>query len=988
MILRARLAQLAKSDVVVAAVVLAVLLNLAFFPYLWGGKTLMSASSDAASIYGYGAADVPSGLNVGAGAYKGLDPGAAAWQTEPDFAQIRHQVFVEENAPLWNPTVGFGEPLAADMISQPYFPLSLLVIAHPSTLTYNWWCVLRLYMAGLGAFCFLRLFTGFSAALAAGISLTFAGYYLLYYNIAHLSVETLIPWLFYVNERLIRTPSLRQIIAAASVDVLTYLGGMPESQLLALVFAYLYALYRLASDPSLRKGAVRSVGALAVEGIAGVGGAAFLLLPFIEYVRLSLNQHEAANIGGALVGLQHDWVWTQLFTYTVPLIFGPAWENVTTGFSGFAGIRGFFGITALYLALVAVLGAVSDRARHFDRWTGIVPFFAIATAFLLMKRFGSFAVNWVGGLPGFSLIAFYKYEEALLAFSVAMLAGMGVGRISESRPSGVIRWWAGVISLCWLTVIFLNVRSLVPASAIGRAYTVYGLAFAIAILAAALLASALPGIFRRSFTQRWSVVALLAVLTVEVTSNYLLPIHFFVNTPMSGDLDAYRGAPFVAYLQRETLKSRDRFIGQDSILYPDWAAAFGLFDVRDLDALYDQRYLPFVRAFLDPLQNNPALVDRFTSPEEVDTERGIRFLALSSVRFVVTDRDRVASQALLPKAYSQNVANLAPQKRNALAFRPYTIDGVQRQGLLEHPPFTQLPIHVSIPRGARKLLFEIGMDPAVYSPRTVICGAGATFTLEIRDAEGRTVQLFKRSIDPKHDFGQRHWIDESVNVYRWAGRTVDLLLSTAPWPGKSTCADWALWGGGEFAPVTVPRGPRSPFTLAYRDGRTYVYRFEDAIPRVAIYQNVRVTQTSAGALAMLVDPKVDVHRTVLVTPHDSEDVPSLGLINSDVPVRAGILQAYTSQYVRAQVSLSARGVVVLNDTDYPGWQAYVDGKPQPTLLADGLFRGVVVEPGEHSIEFKYESQSFRIGLIITILTIACGIGAWVRGRLNRKAIEL
>jgi hypothetical protein len=49
---------------------------------------------------------------------------------------------------------------------------------------------------------------------------------------------------------------------------------------------------------------------------------------------------------------------------------------------------------------------------------------------------------------------------------------------------------------------------------------------------------------------------------------------------------------------------------------------------------------------------------------------------------------------------------------------------------------------------------------------------------------------------------------------------------------------------------------------------------------------------------------------------------------------------------------------------------------------------VVVEPGEHSIEFKYESQSFRIGLIITILTIACGIGAWVRGRLNRKAIEL
>jgi hypothetical protein len=48
-----------------------------------------------------------------------------------------------------------------------------------------------------------------------------------------------------------------------------------------------------------------------------------------------------------------------------------------------------------------------------------------------------------------------------------------------------------------------------------------------------------------------------------------------------------------------------------------------------------------------------------------------------------------------------------------------------------------------------------------------------------------------------------------------------------------------------------------------------------------------------------------------------------------------------------------------------GWHATIDGRPAPVLLADGIFRGVVVPPGRHTVRFHYASADARRGLWIS-----------------------
>jgi uncharacterized membrane protein YfhO len=71
--------------------------------------------------------------------------------------------------------------------------------------------------------------------------------------------------------------------------------------------------------------------------------------------------------------------------------------------------------------------------------------------------------------------------------------------------------------------------------------------------------------------------------------------------------------------------------------------------------------------------------------------------------------------------------------------------------------------------------------------------------------------------------------------------------------------------------------------------------------------------------------------------------------------------------LRAQAA--CRGMVILADSWFPGWTARVDGKPARIYKVYDLVRGVVVETGQHEIDFAYRPWSVYLGAALALLGI-------------------
>jgi hypothetical protein len=99
----------------------------------------------------------------------------------------------------------------------------------------------------------------------------------------------------------------------------------------------------------------------------------------------------------------------------------------------------------------------------------------------------------------------------------------------------------------------------------------------------------------------------------------------------------------------------------------------------------------------------------------------------------------------------------------------------------------------------------------------------------------------------------------------------------------------------------------------------------------------------------------------------------VALVEEDVPFTASAAdpgaEARVVRHAPHRVTVATRSAaasfLVLGDVYYPGWEARLDGRPVPVYRADYALRGVVVPPGEHTVEFVFRPRSFFIGATIS-----------------------
>ncbi|OGP95642.1 MAG: hypothetical protein A2157_09215 [Deltaproteobacteria bacterium RBG_16_47_11] len=107
---------------------------------------------------------------------------------------------------------------------------------------------------------------------------------------------------------------------------------------------------------------------------------------------------------------------------------------------------------------------------------------------------------------------------------------------------------------------------------------------------------------------------------------------------------------------------------------------------------------------------------------------------------------------------------------------------------------------------------------------------------------------------------------------------------------------------------------------------------------------------------------------------------------SGLPQKVQIMSESNNRLV-LQVEVAEDSLLVLSDTYYPGWKAFVDGKETRIYRADYAFRAISLNSGTHQVEFVYDPISFKLGAGVTILGIlgCLGIGWVVRQKSSSRS---
>lgn len=147
-----------------------------------------------------------------------------------------------------------------------------------------------------------------------------------------------------------------------------------------------------------------------------------------------------------------------------------------------------------------------------------------------------------------------------------------------------------------------------------------------------------------------------------------------------------------------------------------------------------------------------------------------------------------------------------------------------------------------------------------------------------------------------------------------------------------------------------------------------------AMPRARVVGEVRSFPGMEEMVAAINQPGFDPSAVVYAdVPVSSELKPGLF---ATPPGEARIV-SWDWQAVEVMTTTRRKAVLVLSDLFYPGWRATVDGAAVNVFPAYGLFRGVVVDAGEHKVVFEYNPPSFRWGLAISTAMLSAAAAAAV-----------
>jgi hypothetical protein len=890
--------------------------------------------------------------------------------------------------PLWNPYIFLGVPFLANPQAAVLYPLHWPLIWLPVAKQVYWSAAIHTWLLGFGGWMLLRRW-GLSktAALVSGLILAGSGFYGgMIGHLNQMNAAAWLPWGFWILDSRFwildlgaGAQDVRQRVRLgihygvlfALVVALMLLAGHTQTAYINLFAMGIWVLWRTVAAWR-RAGFAPGNGAwrpatplliLIVGTLLGVLLSAAQLWPTLELSALGLRSGGLSYAEATSFSLKPlDLLWTLLPSYGLISLEAVFATPAYTEFVAYVGLIGL---------VLSLLGAWN--ARGGVRTFGLL--FAFLGLFLALGRWNPVYFLLYTIIPGFDLFRTPARWMMLYTLGMAVLAGVGVEWVMEKgwefwRLRGLRRLaWDGAPTPAEISPIAQSLQS----PKFNPPWLTLGIILIIAIAAELWLAArALP------YT---SPTAPQAVSDVRTAPAHLLTdpqravagpaamgrfLGMSTITYDPGDMADWRRILLESsppQLDQQTFDQLIIALKVQELLVPNLSLLWRVPAVDGFDGgvLPLQRYNEFLTLFIprEELVPDGRLREQLRSVPSTD------LLNLVHGQYLITDKvrdlwfehlfyDRQIGARLHPGLETVTVATPRPFAATHIDLIAYIDGPAEALATLAAGNQAVASVTVAGESGPVDFTLEAGGQPGadladgrLDSPLAATGGALVAY----RDVEGGRQEYRVRLPLPTPLSPQ------AVRITRLP-TPFDVVVQAVTLFDQRT---------GMFDPL-LP-SDRGRFALVH-SGDVKIYENLDLLPRTHLVHQVIGVEDAAAALALLHNGAIDPGRTAVV-----EGMRSF-TSTADADDFATII-AYAPEWVEIRTRTHERALLVLSDTAYPGWVATVDGAETPIYTTNGLFRGIEVPAGEHTVIFAFRPASWQYGWwVSTVALLLCSILWW------------
>ena len=155
-----------------------------------------------------------------------------------------------------------------------------------------------------------------------------------------------------------------------------------------------------------------------------------------------------------------------------------------------------------------------------------------------------------------------------------------------------------------------------------------------------------------------------------------------------------------------------------------------------------------------------------------------------------------------------------------------------------------------------------------------------------------------------------------------------------------------------------------PFVM--EDEKIKIYKNPTYFPRAYIVHEAKVIGDDSKILFFLKSNQMDFRTQVIL---EEEPKPVIDIERGGPDSDRVVIDTYEPNQIELAVRAKKDGFLVISNNYYPGWRAFLNGKPVKIYRANYTFQAIQLPQGTHQVIFSFRPWSFSIGILLSALSL-------------------